>query len=65
MYLNKKWFLLKPLRKSRDLDVTLLKKLILNKILKNNDNLQFVSGISIVCDEGNTYEAQTKRIWVE
>ena len=45
MYLNKKWFLLKPLRKSRDLDVTLLKKLILNKILKNNDNLQFVSGI--------------------
>ena len=45
MYLNKKWFLLKPLRKSRDLDVTLLKKLILNKILRNNNNLQFVSGI--------------------
>ena len=45
MYLNKKWFLLKHLKKSNDLDVTILKKLILNKILKNNNNINFVSGI--------------------
>ncbi len=45
MYLNKKWFLLKPLKKSNDLDVTILKKLILNKVLKDNNNLRFVSGI--------------------
>ena len=45
MYLNKKWFLLKHLKKSNDLDVTILKKLILNKILKNNNNIKFVSGI--------------------
>ena len=45
MYLNKKWFLLKPLKKLNDLDVTILKKLILNRILKNSNNLKFVSGI--------------------
>jgi uncharacterized protein (DUF1015 family) len=45
MYLNKKWFLLRPLKKLKDLDVTVLKRLILNKILRNNNNLQFVSGI--------------------
>ncbi len=45
MYLNKKWFLLKLLKKSKDLDVTILKKLILNKILTNINNLKFVSGI--------------------
>ena len=45
MYLNKKWFLLKLLKKSKELDVTILKKLILNKILKNNNSLNFVSGI--------------------
>ena len=45
MYLNKKWFILRPLKKLKDLDVTVLKRLILNKILRNNNNLQFVSGI--------------------
>ena len=45
MYLNKKWFLLKHLKKSNDLDVNILKKLILNKILKNNNNIKFVPGI--------------------
>ena len=45
MYLNKVWFLLKPLKKSKDLDISILKKLILDKILKNNKNLKFVSGI--------------------
>ena len=45
MYLNKKWFLIKLLKKSKELDVTILKKLIISKILKNNNNLKFVSGI--------------------
>ena len=45
MYLNKKWFILKLLKKSKELDVTILKKLILNKILKNNNSLNFISGI--------------------
>ncbi len=45
MYINKNWFLLKPLKKSKDLDVTILKKLVLSKILRNNNNLEFVSGI--------------------
>ncbi len=45
MYINRKWYLLKPLKKSNDLDVTILKKLILNKILINKNKLKFVSGI--------------------
>jgi len=45
MYLNKTWYLLKPLKKSKDLDVTVLKKFILDRILKNNKNLKFISGI--------------------
>ncbi len=44
MYINRKWYLLKPFKKSDELDVTLLRKLILNKILKNKKNIQFVSG---------------------
>ena len=45
MYSNKKWYLLKPLKKLNELDVTILKKLILNKILRNKNNIKFVSGI--------------------
>ncbi len=44
MYYNKKWYLLKPFKKSKELDVTILRKLILNKILKNKKNIDFVSG---------------------
>ena len=45
MYLNKQWYLIKPLKKSTELDVTILKKLILDKILKNKKNIKFVPGI--------------------
>ena len=45
IYLNKKWFLLKLLKKTKELDVTILKKFILNKILSNKNNIKFVSGI--------------------
>ena len=45
MYFNKNWFLLKYLKKTKNLDVIILKKLILNKILINKNNLKFVSGI--------------------
>ncbi len=45
MYSNKKWYLLKPLKQLNELDVTILKKLILNKILRNKNNIKFVSGI--------------------
>ncbi len=45
MYSNKKWYLLKPLKKSKELDVTILRKLILNKIIKNKKNIKFISGI--------------------
>ncbi len=45
MYSNKKWYLLKPLIKSKELDVTILRKLILNKIIKNKKNIKFISGI--------------------
>ena len=44
MYVNKKWHTLQPHKQSKELDVTMLKKLILNKILKNNKNIKFVSG---------------------
>tara|TARA_B100001173_G_scaffold91509_1_gene78986 strand:- start:254 stop:733 length:480 start_codon:yes stop_codon:yes gene_type:complete len=44
MYVNKKWHTLQLLKKSKELDVTILRKLILNKILKNNKNIEFVSG---------------------
>ena len=44
MYVNKKWHILSLLKKSKELDVTLLRKLILNKILKNKNNIDFVSG---------------------
>ena len=44
MYVNKKWYTLQPHKLSKELDVIILKKLILNKILKNNKNIKFVSG---------------------
>ena len=44
MYTNKKWYTLEPFKQSKELDVTLLRKLILNKILKNKKNIEFVSG---------------------
>ncbi len=44
MYVNKKWHTLQLFKKSKELDVTILRKLILNKILKNKKNIEFVSG---------------------
>jgi uncharacterized protein (DUF1015 family) len=44
MYTNKKWYTLRPFKQSKELDVTILRKLILNKILKNKKNIKFVSG---------------------
>ena len=44
MYTNRKWYTIKPFKQSKELDVTILRKLILNKILKNKKNIQFVSG---------------------
>ena len=44
MYANKKWYTIKPFKKTKELDVTILRKLILNKILKNKKNIKFVSG---------------------
>ena len=44
MYANKKWHTLRLFKKSKELDVTLLRKLILNKILKNKKKIDFVSG---------------------
>ena len=45
MYANKKWYTLQPFKLSNELDVTILRKLILNKILKNKKNIKFVSGL--------------------
>ncbi len=45
MYSNKKWYLLKPLKNLKELDVTILRTFILNKIYKNKKNIKFVSGI--------------------
>ena len=44
MYTNRKWYTIKPFKQSKELDVTILRKLILNKILKNKKNIEFVSG---------------------
>ena len=44
MYTNKKWYILQPFKQTKELDVTILRKLILNKILKNKKNIKFVSG---------------------
>ena len=44
MYANKKWYTLQLFKKSKELEVTILRKLILNKILKNKKNIEFVSG---------------------
>ena len=63
MYHNKIWYLLKPFKKSKELDVTLLRKLIINKILRNKKNINFVSGFKgkkalenlIIRYEGSVY----------
>ena len=44
MYANKKWYTIKLFKNSKELDVTILRKLILNKILTNNKNIKYVSG---------------------
>ena len=44
MFINKKWYTLQLIKKSKELDVTILRKLILNKILKNKKDIAFVSG---------------------
>ncbi len=44
MYANKKWYTLQLFKRSKELEVTILRKLILNKILKNKKNIEFVSG---------------------
>jgi uncharacterized protein (DUF1015 family) len=44
MYVNKKWHTLQLFKQSKELDVTILRKLIINKILKNKKNIKFVSG---------------------
>ena len=44
MYANRKWYIIKPFIQSKELDVSLLRKLILNKILKSKKNIDFVSG---------------------
>ena len=44
MYANRKWYIIKPFIQSKELDVSLLRKLILNKILENKTNIDFVSG---------------------
>ena len=44
MYINKKWYTLKPFKESKELDVTILRELILNKILNSTKNIKFVSG---------------------
>ena len=44
MYANKKWYTLQLFKQSKELDVTILRKLILNKIFKNKKNIKFVSG---------------------
>ena len=44
MYVNKKWNTLQLFKQSKELDVTILRKFIINKILKNKKNIKFVSG---------------------
>ena len=44
MYANKKWYIIKARKQLKELDVTTLRKLILNKILKSKKNIDFVSG---------------------
>ncbi len=44
MYAKRRWYTIKPFKQSKELDVTILRKLILNKILKNKKNIKFVSG---------------------
>lgn len=45
MYANKKWYTIKAHKQLKELDVTTLRKLILNKILKSKKNIKFVSGL--------------------
>ena len=44
MYANRKWYTIQEYKQSKELDVTILRKLILNKILKSKKNIKFVSG---------------------
>ena len=44
MYVNRKWYTIQAYKQSKELDVTILRKLILNKILKSKKNIKFVSG---------------------
>lgn len=45
MYLEKSWYLLKPIKKYKDLDVIILKKKILDKITNDEKDIKFISGI--------------------
>ena len=45
IYLNENWFVITPRKKINDLNVNILKKLILNKILINNKKINYISGI--------------------
>ena len=45
MYINNTWYIIKYLKKSKDLNITILKKFIIDKILKNKKNINYVSGI--------------------
>ena len=45
IYLNKSWFVIKPRKKINDLNVNILKKLILDKILTNKNKINYISGI--------------------
>jgi len=45
IYFNENWFVITPRKKINDLNVNILKKLILNKILTNNKKINYISGI--------------------
>ena len=45
MFQNNKWYLLKPLKKLNDLDVTILKKNIIDKIVNNKKDIEYISGV--------------------
>jgi len=49
MYLNKKWYWLKFIKKVKRLDITILRNYIINRLLKNkkelNKKVKFISGI--------------------
>ena len=45
MFSNNSWYLLNLLKKQKELDVTILKKNILNKIVRNDKAIKYISGI--------------------